>query len=842
MPNLDQASGELSANARKQLLALPAMRTRLEFQFAFLSAAGGIILASGQGNDSIAMLAVFAAVFGFIFVDWLRLFELPPIGAYLAMGAAAVYCVHDFWQMQQLGEPQMVSVALLLVLVQGVLMLQHKSRRILEQLAVFCLLELVVAAIFNDAIDFGLWMFPIAIVGASALSLLGLVALMESIDVSLDRQPAKIATTRLGRFMQFIAGQPDSNRQSDAIVASSSPESVVSIYMAAGAWSRYAVLALAPAVLVVAAAFFYVLPRRIEPSRSTSRGPALVGFDDEIRMEQLGRVMQNPKTALKVRLTDARTQQPYRLNEALYLRGKVLEQYEVDYSSQRPVAKWVSTEPESVSWMARLPVKYQPRDPTELNAFDDVDVRITCEPLSRPALFSIAPYHAREDAMDVVHSTGRWTLSRESLQPPFPRMTYEFGTHAFKAGVQTRLIAAPLATERAFAQYESQWQSGLRGGRIRRTRNDYTDLLQIDRSSVPSAAILAQQLLDEIPAAERQTSTIAEQFEQFLRRDPQFAYTLDLDATPIPNVDPVEQFLSVDRRGHCQFFASALALMLRSVGIPCRLVVGYRTEEYNTLGGYYIARQLHAHSWVEALIDSGQLTGQSNVSGQRLSTRYWMRLDPTPAESASDDGNKQGVDGLLNMANNIWEDYVVDMDSGRQNEDLVEATGLVEVQSSYQGALSALKRKIAEIRAGRLGGGDLSLRGRLPVVPIMVVLAVLAVVAFLLRFRMSKLLGMTRLFGGRFRKPADSIVQRPELMFYEQTLRQLERLAIRRRADETPLELMDRVGDGFPSLAVLTNAFVQIRYGTVDGVVHDPQQQALAELKAAVDRQLAESN
>lgn len=134
----------------------PRSRLLLDLLFAMLTAGGGIVLGSGQmgesqGTETIAAIAVFAALIGFVFVDWLKWFELPPLGAYLTMAIAAGYCVREFWLQSDSGRPQMVSVAMLLVLVQGTLMLQRKSRRILEQLAVFCLLELVVAAIFNDA-------------------------------------------------------------------------------------------------------------------------------------------------------------------------------------------------------------------------------------------------------------------------------------------------------------------------------------------------------------------------------------------------------------------------------------------------------------------------------------------------------------------------------------------------------------------------------------------------------------------------------------------------------------------------------------------------------------------
>ena len=80
---------------------------------------------------------------------------------------------------------------------------------------------------------------------------------------------------------------------------------------------------------------------------------------------------------------------------------------------------------------------------------------------------------------------------------------------------------------------------------------------------------------------------------------------------------PVEDFIFQHRYGNCEYFASALAVMLRIAGIPSRLVGGYHGGNYNELGGYYVVSQYQAHLWVEAYTDGGG----------------WMRLDPTPASA-----------------------------------------------------------------------------------------------------------------------------------------------------------------------------------------------------------------
>jgi transglutaminase-like putative cysteine protease len=92
----------------------------------------------------------------------------------------------------------------------------------------------------------------------------------------------------------------------------------------------------------------------------------------------------------------------------------------------------------------------------------------------------------------------------------------------------------------------------------------------------------------------------------------QFSYSLEFDDEF--TVDPIVTFLLRKRRGHCEYFASAMALLSRSIGIPARVVGGYRVWERNTLAGHYVVRERHAHAWVEAWTkDDG-----------------WDHFDPTP--------------------------------------------------------------------------------------------------------------------------------------------------------------------------------------------------------------------
>ena len=98
----------------------------------------------------------------------------------------------------------------------------------------------------------------------------------------------------------------------------------------------------------------------------------------------------------------------------------------------------------------------------------------------------------------------------------------------------------------------------------------------------------------------------ARALEAYLSSQGGFGYSL----APVPRdrvLDPIEDFVTLHRVGHCEYFASALTLMLRSVGIPSRMVMGFKGGDWNDLGRFYQVRQLHTHAWVEAYLTREQV-------------------------------------------------------------------------------------------------------------------------------------------------------------------------------------------------------------------------------------------
>ena len=197
---------------------------------------------------------------------------------------------------------------------------------------------------------------------------------------------------------------------------------------------------------------------------------------------------------------------------------------------------------------------------------------------------------------------------------------------------------------------------------------DMQDLLDV--SNLPHLKELARQWVSQSGLRSDNHLEIARLLEHKLGYSGRFQYSLQGEPRD-PKLDPIEDFIVNDPRGHCEYFATTLALMLRSQGIPCRVVLGYRTDEWNERGKFYQVRQSYAHAWVEAylpprFIPPAMRWGDDD---RRWSGGGWLRLDATPPESQSG-GNaaarkmQQGLDWL----DSLWSDYVMDMDRQRQME------------------------------------------------------------------------------------------------------------------------------------------------------------------------------
>ena len=176
---------------------------------------------------------------------------------------------------------------------------------------------------------------------------------------------------------------------------------------------------------------------------------------------------------------------------------------------------------------------------------------------------------------------------------------------------------------------------------------------EIDRSvylQLPGARLARTKELARSLSRGTQEETIQEMLN-FLRNG---TYLYSLENLPLSG-NPLEDFLFNHKYGNCEYFASAMAVMLRMAGIPSRVVGGYRGGYYNDTGEYYLVPQKNAHVWVEAYLESGR----------------WKRLDPTPAGiehfvSFTRENLFFKVRFFLDTINYYWNALVINYDFAKQ--------------------------------------------------------------------------------------------------------------------------------------------------------------------------------
>jgi protein-glutamine gamma-glutamyltransferase len=148
---------------------------------------------------------------------------------------------------------------------------------------------------------------------------------------------------------------------------------------------------------------------------------------------------------------------------------------------------------------------------------------------------------------------------------------------------------------------------------------------------------------------------IARAFSAHLATTPTLSYTTELRRSR-KDIDPVEDFLFHTRAGHCERFATALVLMLRSQGVPAVLVLGFKGCEPTDEPGKYIVRHSHAHAWVEALIEDFRPRPWWDVTRPSR----WRSLDPTPSGSAASAPGGGWLDRSTSRVRRLYNTYVVE--------------------------------------------------------------------------------------------------------------------------------------------------------------------------------------
>jgi hypothetical protein len=164
--------------------------------------------------------------------------------------------------------------------------------------------------------------------------------------------------------------------------------------------------------------------------------------------------------------------------------------------------------------------------------------------------------------------------------------------------------------------------------------------------SLPAIDARIPRLATEVTGSAANNYDRAAMLETYLKTH--FGYTLQLPRSE--EKDPLASFLFARKQGHCEYFASSMAVMLRTLGIPSRVVNGFRSDEFNDLTGNYVIRAKDAHAWVEAYFPA----------------YGWQTFDPTPPGDAGPRPGWNRIALYLDAAASFWREWVVSYDASHQ--------------------------------------------------------------------------------------------------------------------------------------------------------------------------------
>jgi len=777
----------------------------LQIALAGMTALSSLMVGMGLDDALLPLLVLTAAMLSVWVTDVTGKFALGRRASKVALIVALVMSAGSILPMALDRYAMIRAVAWYLALVQIVYFFQRKDLRLYSALLRFSLLQVVVAAVLTQGSLFGVLLVAYLFAALWAMSAFFLHGERLRVQQAEARAEARTRPAAGARWPLIL--QPPTF---------SSP----AVGRIALGWeSCYRVLTMGLATLALTALAFFTVPRFGQGAWRGMRESvrSSVGFSDKVSLGDLGLVLQNPQQVLQLSLYDHGTGEPYPVHDDLYLRGALLTHYQKGQWTLAPRREL------SLGRLERL-LGDSPAGPL-------VRQKIVIEPMERSELFCIWPFLPIDQDARLVFDPQKDRLSRPP-ETASQRFLFELATTAFEDSVQAAFVPA----------LESP---------------DLTGLLEVPqengRSTVPSLEALAAQWLAESGLPPENRFARARRLERNLRDSGRFQYSLEGQGRN-PEIDPIEDFIANHPRGHCEYFATALALMLRSQGIPARVVVGYRSGEWNDVGDRFLqVRQLHAHTWVEAYLAGPQIPAEVQ---DRASPRWlaggWLRLDATPAGSGADAAGTSWLGGpgkYLNWLDFAWSNYVMEMDRPRQRravyypvvDKLRRALAAVADPGWWRDTLRGLARAVGLDRLHQPGGPWFHWRAFLLVLVGGVLVVVIALAA-------KRGLRPRWLAWRRSRNDVARGADRVRVEFYRRLEAVLGRHGLVRPPARTQREfalaagrhLADRLADEqlAPLPVLVADAFYQVRFGAtaLDKSRADTVEQALAALERAVER------
>lgn len=663
---------------------------RCSLYFGALSVLLAMLIALGTGSWELLALVLVSVAIGYIYTDVLGWFSLPKLVVYILMIGGAIFAAVQF--LREGGFERINAVGDLLIYVQLPLIFQKKNKRVFEQWGIFLLLELVVSALVNSDILFGLIMIPILLIGIAALMSLASFSYLENQNRSQTVRKdiwAAIATF-MGREALSSSAQTGIALTTDATQQklSSTKE-----WNAQGGRIRFGSLVLGLGILLFTAAYFYMVPRMSVGAFEVSEwGNASVGISEQISLRYRGRIKQNDTPVLRMQLLDKRTKSVFVPVQPPYIRVTVLQHY-----LEGPTrGLWQKGEPGVFpDFRAGIPLPVQNEISRELaEVSDPIIVSISEKTSLRESVAVIPPFSEVTKRKSFIVSRKDWRLmdSSDDVRMTAQKRDYSFQTYAFLRSSEKRVL--PSYQDTVLREYRTPILN-------RNSLPNWDELTSFPASLSPILPF-RDTLLENCTAPPIDKLGRALHLEQQLAYNPEFTYSLRQSPPHNHNLDPIADFLLYRKVGHCEYYASALAMLFRSMNIPSRIILGFRPMDYNEIGGYFTVRQDHAHAWVEAYFTLEQIKRYPQFEAQlpkNATSGAWVRFDPTPAAEDSNAGVMFRVaEGqTLSVIEDFWNEMIMNMDRSRQSS-MMDVFGEAS-ESSYLKMWEDFQTWLSELRS-----------------------------------------------------------------------------------------------------------------------------------------------
>ncbi len=363
-------------------------------------------------------------------------------------------------------------------------------------------------------------------------------------------------------------------------------------------------------IVAGAGAIFFVLPRisagylsAYAPGRELS-----TGFSDKVQLGKIGQIQQSTSVVMHIQIDGQ-----HGGNYDLKWRGITLNNFDG--------FNWSNTHEKYI-----LP--HQPDGSFPLPLVDSENYRIE----------RVRPVHYHVLMEPVGTNVFFLAATPRVLQGNYREVSIDRGGGVFDLDIQHPVIS-----------YEAS--SILRdpgAANLRQTSGNYPPEILINYLQLPPVDPRIPRLAQQITASNTNNYDRAAALETYLRSH--FGYTLQLPRV-LPH-DPLANFLFERKQGHCEYFASAMAVMLRTLRIPARVVNGFRTGEYNDITSQYVIRASNAHSWVEAYFPG----------------YGWVAFDPTPPAPFEVRTGWGRAMLYFDAVASFWREWVVNYDTAHQRQ------------------------------------------------------------------------------------------------------------------------------------------------------------------------------